>query len=221
MRRKATVRAAVAGKIRRDDMNDASDSSSGIVTRAGKEARLGQRGIVIWLYGLSGAGKSTLAHAIEKRLVIDGNAFTKILDGDALRKGLNSNLGFDDDSRTENIRRAAEVAKLFLDSGIVTIGAFICPLREMRTAAKKIVGEADFLEVYVKASFETCARRDVKGLYAKATRGEIPQFTGRDSLFEEPLPGSDALILDTERHGISRCVDRIMEEIQPRIQLRQ
>jgi len=199
-------------------MNAESDNSSEIVTRKGKEARLNQRGMAIWMYGLSGAGKSTLAHAIEKRLVADGY-FTKILDGDALRKGLNSNLGFDDDSRAENIRRAAEVTKLFVDSGVIAICAFICPTRDMREAVKNIVGEADFLEIYVKASYETCARRDVKGLYAKASRGEIPRFTGRDSLFEEPPPGSGALVLDTERHGIARCVDRALEDILPRIKI--
>jgi adenylylsulfate kinase len=190
--------------------------SSGIITRAEKEARLNQHGLVIWLYGLSGAGKSTLAEAIEKHLVIDG-VFTRILDGDALRKGLNSNLGYDDDSRAENIRRAAEVARLFLDTGIVTICAFICPKRQMREAARKIIGADDFVEVYVKASIEACARRDVKGLYAKASRGEIQQFTGLGSAFEEPEPSSGALIVDTERLGIARCVDRVLEEIAHRI----
>jgi len=200
-------------------MNAANDNSSGFSSRAENEARLGQHGLAIWMYGLSGAGKSTLARAIETRLVMDGY-FTKILDGDALRGGLNSGLGYDDASRAENIRRAAEAARLFVETGVVTICSFICPKREMREAAKKIIGENDFLEIYLKASYETCARRDVKGLYAKASRGEIPQFTGRDSAFEEPLPAPDILILDTERHGIARCVERALENILPRIKKR-
>jgi adenylylsulfate kinase len=185
-------------------------------SRAYKEARLGQHALVIWLYGLSGAGKSTLAHSLENRLAAQ-RVFTKILDGDDLRKGLNKNLGYDDPSREENIRRAAETARLFLDSGIVVIGAFICPKREMRETARQIVGEDDFVEVFVKASYEACAKRDVKGLYAKAAKGEVSKFTGRDSAFEEPEAISSAIILETERHGITRCTDRILDVVLPRI----
>jgi len=185
-----------------------------VTTREGREEMLGQRGLVVWLYGLSGAGKSTLALSLARHLAPEG-IFTRILDGDELRTGLNSNLGFDDASRAENIRRAAEVAKILKESGVVTIAAFICPARAMREKAREIVGAEDFVEVYVKASYEACARRDVKGLYAKAERGEIAQFTGRDSAFEEPLPGSDALVIDTERHGIAHCTDRILERILP------
>jgi adenylylsulfate kinase len=184
--------------------------------RAGREERLGQHGIVVWFYGLSGAGKSTIACSLEKRLATEG-FFSRVLDGDELRKGLNSNLAFDDDSRAENIRRAAEVAKLFLETGIVTLAAFICPRREMRDAARQIIGDDNFVEVYVKASYETCARRDVKGLYAMAEQGEVPQFTGRDSAFEEPPTGNGAIVLETERHGIAHCTDRVLEAILPRI----
>jgi adenylylsulfate kinase len=190
-----------------------------VTTRLGREEMLGQRGLVLWLYGLSGAGKSTLALSLARHLAPEG-IFTRILDGDELRTGLNSNLGFDDASRSENIRRAAEVAKLLKESGVVTIAAFICPTRALREKAREIVGREDFVEVYVRASFDTCARRDVKGLYAKAERGEIPQFTGRDSVFEEPLPGSDALVIDTERHGIANCTERILEAAIPMIRHR-
>jgi adenylylsulfate kinase len=185
-------------------------------TRAYKEARLGQRALVIWLYGISGAGKTTLAHALETRLALDG-VLTKILDGDELRKGLNKNLGFDDEARTENIRRSAETAKLFLDAGFVTIAAFICPKREMREMARQIIGEDDFVEVFVKASFDGCAKRDVKGLYAKAARGEVKKFTGKDSSFEEPEAISSAIVLETERHGIARCTERILDVVLPKI----
>jgi adenylylsulfate kinase len=187
-----------------------------VSTRAGREAMLGQKGLVVWLYGLSGAGKSTLAQSLARHLAPEG-IFARILDGDELRKGLNANLGYDEASRVENIRRAAEVAKLFMESGLVTIAAFICPTRQMRDAAREIVGRDDFLEVYVRAGYETCARRDVKGLYARAEKGEVKDFTGRDSAFEEPLPGSDALVVNTERHGIAFCTERILAEILPRI----
>jgi adenylylsulfate kinase len=185
-------------------------------TRAYKEARLGQRALVVWLYGISGAGKTTLAHALETRLAADG-FLTRILDGDELRKGLNSNLGFDDAARTENIRRSAETARLFLDTGIITIAAFICPKREMREQARQIIGEDDFVEIFVKASYEGCARRDVKGLYAKAAKGDVKQFTGKDSAFEEPEAISSAIILETERHGIAHCTERILDVVMPRI----
>lgn len=174
---------------------------------------------MIWLYGISGAGKTTLAHALEAHLAAEG-VLTRILDGDELRKGLNRNLGYDDDARTENIRRAAETARLFLDTGIVTIAAFICPKRDMREMARQIVGEDEFVEVYVKASYEGCAKRDVKGLYAKAAKGEVKKFTGRDSSFEEPEAISSAIVLETERHGISRCTERILDVVIPRIHSR-
>jgi len=186
--------------------------------RTDREERLGQRSVVIWLYGLSGSGKSTLAAAVERRLAA-ADCVTRVLDGDEIRKGLNSDLGYGDEARRENIRRAAEVARLFLDSGIVTIAAFICPKRELRELARQIVGEDDFVEIYLKASFEACARRDVKGLYAKAQRGEIPDFTGKDSVFEEPEPISNAIILETERHGIAYCTNRIVDVVLPRIRI--
>lgn len=179
-----------------------------ILSRQAKEKLLRQRGRVLWFYGLSGSGKSTLASALEERLHRAG-ILTVLLDGDNIRTGLNSNLGFSDADRGENIRRIAEVAKLFANTGVVTLTSFITPLRGFREMAREIIGEADFHPIYVKASFETCAKRDVKGLYAKAARGDLKQFTGKDSGFEEPLPG-EALVLDTEQYSIEECVEQIL-----------
>lgn len=190
-----------------------------VLPRADKEARLGQRGQVIWLYGLSGSGKSTLAIALERRLHAEGFA-TQLLDGDNIRTGLNRGLGFSDADRAENIRRIAEVAKLHAYAGLVTLCSFITPLRSLRTLAREIVGEADLLEIYVKASFETCARRDPKGLYAKATAGGVGQFTGKDSSFEEPTPADAAtLILDTEASPPEACLATLHAAVLPRIAL--
>jgi adenylylsulfate kinase len=179
-----------------------------ILGRETKEALLGHRGRVLWFYGLSGSGKSTLANALERRLHHAG-ILTVLLDGDNIRTGLNNNLGFSDEDREENLRRIAEVAKLFAGTGVVTLTSFITPLRRFRDMARSIIGEHDFNPIYVKASFETCARRDVKGLYAKAARGDLKQFTGRDSGFEEPLPG-EALVVDTEQQSIEQGVDQIL-----------
>ena len=140
--------------------------------RADKESLLKQRSVVFWLYGYSGSGKSTIANAFERALHNKG-FLTQILDGDNIRSGLNKNLGFTDAERAENIRRIAEVAKLYLNSGVVTLTSFICPTRELRRLAREIIGAADFVEVFVRASYETCAERDPKGLYAKASAGEI------------------------------------------------
>ena len=144
-----------------------------------------QKGIMIWFTGLSGSGKSTLAIALEGELYKQG-ILCRILDGDNIRSGINNNLGFSEADRTENIRRIAEVSKLFVDCGIVTIAAFISPTHAIRRMASEIIGEDDFLEVYVSTPIEECERRDVKGLYAKARRGEIKEFTGISSPFEAP-----------------------------------
>ncbi|MDF1861016.1 MAG: adenylyl-sulfate kinase [Verrucomicrobiales bacterium] len=166
-----------------------------MLPREAKEELLGQRGAVIWMYGLSGSGKSTLANLLERRLHEQGR-MVKVLDGDNVRSGLNKNLGFSDEDRLENIRRVSEVAKLFADSGIITITSFITPNNELRKMAREIIGDDDLLEVYVKASFEICAERDPKGLYAKVKAGEVKQFTGKDSAFEEP--DRPDLVIDTE-----------------------
>ncbi|MGC9450662.1 MAG: adenylyl-sulfate kinase [Oceanipulchritudo sp.] len=184
--------------------------------REAKEALLRQRGMVFWLYGLSGSGKSTIANALERKLHAEG-FLTQILDGDNIRTGLNANLGFTDEDRAENIRRIAEVARLYLDSGLITLTSFICPTRELRQLARSIIGPDDFVEVFVRASFETCARRDPKGLYAKARAGKIPNFTGKDSAFEEPAPGDPVLLLDTESTPLEDCVQRLFTIHQKRL----
>lgn len=177
--------------------------------RGAKEALLKQRSTVFWLYGLSGSGKSTIANAFERALHKAG-FLTQILDGDNIRSGLNANLGFSDEDRAENIRRIAQVAKLYLNTGVITLTSFICPTRELRQLARATVGPDDFVEVFVKASFETCAQRDPKGLYAKAQAGKIANFTGRDSAFQEPAPGDDALVLDTESDSLDACVQQLL-----------
>ncbi len=188
-----------------------------VLGRADKEAKLKQRGRVIWLYGLSGSGKSTLAIALERRLHAEGFT-THLLDGDNVRSGLNRDLGFTDADRAENIRRIAEVAKLFVQAGVVVIAAFITPQRAHRQLARTIIGADDFSEVYVAASFDTCAARDPKGLYAKAKAGNVQQFTGRDSSFEPPLAeDTDAQTIDTEAGTAADSLNQLHTAILPRI----
>ncbi len=185
-----------------------------MLPREAKEELLGQRGAVIWMYGLSGSGKSTLANLLERRLHESGR-MVKVLDGDNVRAGLNKNLGFSDEDRLENIRRVAEVAKLFADSGIVTIASFITPNNELRSLAREIIGDEDLLEVYVKASFETCSERDPKGLYAKVKAGEVKQFTGKDSAFEEP--NNPDLVVDTEALSEEGSLSLLLEVAQAKV----
>ncbi|HEY8991964.1 MAG TPA: adenylyl-sulfate kinase [Luteolibacter sp.] len=185
------------------------------LNRQDKEKLLGQRGIVVWMCGLSGSGKSTIANAAERVLHQQGR-FTTILDGDNLRSGLNANLGFSDDDRLENIRRFAETAKLFVSQGIVTFVSAITPRGELRDLARGILGD-DLFEVYVHASYATCEQRDVKGLYAKAARGEIAHFTGRDSTFEPPA--NPDLVLDTEKNSLVDVTSELLEALGERIAL--
>ncbi|RMH39678.1 MAG: adenylyl-sulfate kinase [Deltaproteobacteria bacterium] len=173
-----------------------------------RAARLGQRGAVVWLTGLSGAGKSTLAYALEKRIV-DAGRFAFVLDGDNVRHGLNSDLGFSPEDRTENIRRLGEVAALFADAGVVTITSFISPYRADRARARDAVGADRFFEVFVDAPLDVCEQRDPKGLYKKARAGEIPQFTGISAPYE--APEAPALRLDTAAQDVDRCVDAMIE----------
>lgn len=187
--------------------------------REAKELLLGQRAAVIWLYGLSGSGKSTLAHLLERALHAEGRA-TVLLDGDNLRTGLNSGLGFTEEDRRENIRRVAEVAKLFVHSGLITICSFISPYRSLRSLARQVVGEADFLEVYVHATFESCTRRDPKGLYQKAAEGKVAHFTGRDSVFEVPNESFTGLRIDTEQETKEESVAKLLEAVRPLIAVR-
>jgi adenylylsulfate kinase len=184
-----------------------------VVSRGEKELRNRQRARVIWLFGLSGSGKSTLAVALEKRLFGEGH-HTHVLDGDNVRTGLNSNLGFTDEDRAENIRRIAEVSKLMVEAGLVVINSFITPLQSNRDAARAILRE-DLLEVYVRCSFDACAARDVKGLYAKASQGGIGHFTGKDSGFEEPQRCD--LILDTEKESPEQSLQRLYAFVIPHL----
>ena len=158
-----------------------------------KETLLGQRGAVLWLCGLSGSGKSTLANALERKLHADGK-YVVILDGDNLRSGLNSDLGFSDEDRDENIRRTAEVAKIISNNGAIVLLSLITPQEKFRQQAREIIGD-NYKEIYVKADFETCMQRDVKGLYAKQAKGEIKNFTGKGSNFAEPE--NPDLVIDT------------------------
>lgn len=193
--------------------------AAGAVTRSEREKRLGQCGRAIWFFGLSGAGKSTLGLNLERRLAARGLA-TVLLDGDDLRSRLNRGLGYSDEDRAENLRRAGEVARLFAWAGIVTICCFITPRRENRSMLRDIIGAADFLPVYVRASYEACASRDPKGLYAKARNNELPRFTGRDSEFEPPAVDEAALVIDTEATPVAACVDQLEKLLLPRLQFR-
>lgn len=184
--------------------------------REAKEAQLKQRGHVFWFYGLSGSGKSTLANALERKLAKLGYV-TKILDGDNIRSGLNCDLGFSDEDRQENIRRISEVARLFLDAGVVVFTSFITPKRELRVAARKIVGEGDMTPVYVAASFETCAERDVKGLYAKAAAGGVKDFTGKDSSFETPEGDDPDWTIITDDRSEEESLEQLFQKVIPLI----
>ena len=185
-----------------------------MLQRKDREALLKQKGIMIWFTGLSGSGKSTLAIALERELYKQG-ILCRILDGDNIRSGINNNLGFSEADRTENIRRIAEVSKLFVDCGIVTIAAFISPTHAIRRMASEIIGEDDFLEVYVSTPIEECERRDVKGLYAKARRGEIKEFTGISSPFE--APEHPFISIDTSRQSVADSVKILLEAVSPKI----
>ena len=185
-----------------------------MLTRVDKEALLGQRGIMIWMTGLSGSGKSTLAIALERELQRRG-ILCRILDGDNIRCGINSDLGFSESDRRENIRRIAEVCKLFTSTGVITLAAFVSPTRDLRRMAAEIIGRDDFVEIYVSTPIEECERRDVKGLYAKARRGEIADFTGISAPFE--APDAADIVIDTSHTGVDECVRQIMERLAPRI----
>lgn len=171
---------------------------------------LKQRPLCLWLCGLSGSGKSTIALHLEKRLNEMGYA-AQVLDGDNIRSGINANLGFSQEDRLENNRRIAEISKLYNQSGLITINSFISPTDSIRDMSRKIIGDVFYREIYIKASLETCEKRDVKGLYAKARAGEIKGFTGIDSPFEEP--SAPFLILDTETTSIDDCVNMLLKAI--------
>lgn len=182
---------------------------AGKVSREDRENLLGQKGTVVWMTGLSASGKSTIAVEAERVLTAMGRKVYR-LDGDNIRFGLNSDLGFSEADRMENIRRIAEVCALFQDAGLIVLACFISPLKLMRqTARDKAKGR--FLEVYVKAGVETCAQRDPKGLYEKALKGEIKDFTGVSAAYEEPE--APELVLDTEKNTLKECVDKLVDTI--------
>ena len=178
-----------------------------MLKREDKEKLLEQRGVMLWFTGLSGSGKSTVAIALERALQ-DRGLLCRILDGDNIRSGINANLGFSAEDRRENIRRIAEVGKLFVDTGIITIAAFISPTEEIRQMAEHIIGRDDFKEIFVSTPLEVCEQRDVKGLYARARRGEIQNFTGISAPFE--APEHPALSLDTSKLSIEESVKKLL-----------
>ncbi len=183
----------------------------GQIGRAEREKVLGQRGCTIWLTGLSGSGKSTVAVAAEAELVNRGK-LAYVLDGDNVRHGLNSNLGFSPEDRTENIRRIGEVSKLFTDSGVIVFSSFISPYRADRDQARALFDSGDFIEVYVEADVATCEGRDPKGLYKKARAGEIPEFTGISAPYEEPE--KPELVLDTANQTVEDSVAALVAYLE-------
>jgi len=183
-----------------------------LLDRSAREERLQQKSKVLWLTGLSGSGKSTIAQHLEQKLFAEGY-FAQVLDGDNIRSGINNNLGFSIEDRKENIRRIAEIAKLYLNSGVITLNSFISPTIGIRDYAKSIIGEEDFIEIYINAPIEVCEQRDVKGLYKKARRGEIKGFTGIDSPYEPPL--QPAMEIKTDKLSIENAVIQLFEFIEP------
>jgi len=180
-----------------------------MIERKHREESLGQKGLVIWFTGLSGAGKSTIASALEEALYAKGRK-AYILDGDVLRRGINKDLGLSPEDRSENIRRASEIAALFADAGLICICAFISPYNEDRIAARKVAGD-NFLEIFVKCTLEECRRRDPKGLYARFDRGEFVGMTGIDAPYEAPTYPD--LIVDTDKSDVASCVEKILAKI--------
>ena len=179
-----------------------------IVTRERRNQLNGHKSVVIWFTGLSGSGKSTLAHSVEEELHNLG-CRTYVLDGDNVRHGLSSNLTFSDDDRKENIRRIGETAKLMMEAGVISITAFISPFKEDRNIARQLLPHGDFIEIYCKASLETCESRDVKGLYKLARAGKIKNYTGIDSPYE--APDNPELIIDTENESLEESVAKVMD----------
>ncbi len=181
-----------------------------MMSREDKEQLLGQRGLMVWFTGLSGSGKSTVAMSVERELHKRG-ILCRILDGDNIRSGINNNLGFSQEDRRENIRRIAEVGKLFVHTGIVTLACFVSPTEDIREMARGIIGSEDFKEVFVSTPLEECERRDVKGLYARARRGEVKDFTGISAPFE--APAHPALSIDTSRLSLEESTMAVVEMI--------
>ena len=184
---------------------------STLVTREDRERQNGHKGAILWFTGLSGSGKSTLAHAVEKELYGLG-CQTFVFDGDNVRHGLCSDLGFSREDRKENIRRIGEMVKLFLETGIIGLAAFISPYRNDRRMVRNLVSGGDFIEIYCRCSLEVCERRDKKGLYSRARAGEIKEFTGISAPYEEPENAD--IIVDTDKVPLNECVEKILDLIQ-------
>lgn len=185
-----------------------------LLKRGDKEGLLKQHSKVIWLTGLSGSGKTSIAVWLEQKLN-DKGYLTQVLDGDNVRTGINNNLAFTEEDRLENIRRIAEVSKLFLNCGIITINSFVSPTEDVRDIAKEIIGQDDFLEVFINTSLEECEKRDVKGLYQKARKGEIPNFTGITAPFD--IPKNPDLIIDTEKNTIEQSGEALYRFVKDKI----
>ena len=183
------------------------------VTRARRQQQNKHRSLILWFTGLSGSGKSTLAHAVEEKLHQMG-CRTFVCDGDNVRHGLNSNLGFSKEDRKENIRRIGEMCKLFIEAGVIALTAFISPFREDRERVRKLVQEGDFIEIFCDCSLEICESRDVKGMYAKARRGEIKEFTGISAPYERPE--NPEMIIETGKLNLEQCVDIIITYLRER-----
>jgi adenylylsulfate kinase len=183
------------------------------ITREMRAEKNGHHSTIIWFTGLSGSGKSTLTRRVEEKLFGQG-CQTYILDGDNVRFGLNKDLGFSPEDRTENIRRIGEVSKLMLDSGAIVLTAFISPYRTDRDVNRELVDSGDFIEVFTKCSLEECEKRDPKGLYKKARSGEIPNFTGISAPYEEPL--SPEIVIETDKFDVDECADQVIAALQER-----
>lgn len=180
------------------------------VSREDREELLKQKGVVLWFTGLSGSGKSTVASSLEKRLH-DMGKLTYTLDGDNVRHGLNSDLGFSDEDRVENIRRIGEISKLFVDAGMITIATFVSPFREDRQKVRELLGK-DFVEIYIDCPIEVCEKRDPKGIYKKARAGEIKHFTGIDSPYESPI--NPEIVVSTHLNTLDECVDKLVAYLE-------
>lgn len=183
------------------------------VTRARREKLNGHKSVILWFTGLSGAGKSTLAHAVEEKLHCH-DCRTYVLDGDNVRHGLCSDLGFSNEEREENIRRVGELAKLLIEAGVITLTAFISPFRVDRKKVRGLAMHGEFLEIYCRCPLEVCEERDVKGIYKRARAGEIPEFTGISSPYEEPI--NPELVIDTDKLTVDESVGRVLELLAQR-----
>ena len=195
-------------------MDNLFSSNHELISKAEKEKLLKQKGICLWLTGLSGSGKTSIAKTVSKKLHIEG-FITKVLDGDNIRLGVNRNLTFSDEDRMENIRRTAEISKLFVDCGIITICCLVSPKKNMRTLAKKIIGKENFNEIFIDTSLEECEIRDTKGLYKRARNGELLNFTGISSTYEKPV--NTSLNIPTNKKNIEESSEILYNFVLPLI----